>query len=333
MFGIFKSKHERAVDAAAQWLVDMLKPLGQMHRRVLQDSYCLGFLQIVGIHAASKPLGQGAGMNAGALAFEDAMKQIAPRYGDEAAEMLSFIKSENSPQNGAYLSGRKDGDLYMGWKLLGLAPQSHGAAALERFFERARELDRAASAPPPPPWPAPELKRRRPSAPPPITPAPPAPPGRVRVDWGDWTIVGSDLVRQYDFQNLPFAERLMLQVRLTVEMGSFGFPHTHTHMVMQPPVSQEREITRIIIVDSEDGSVEVGPLQVTIALVPGDASMIWFFGDTGKKLLTVLWSMKRIRFLLLEPDEKTIQMALPLETGPDYREALARIQNQVTGRH
>jgi hypothetical protein len=41
--------------------------------------------------------------------------------------------------------------------------------------------------------------------------------------------------------------------------------------------------------------------------------------------------MKRIRFLLLEPDGRTIQMALPLETGPDYRDAFSRIQNQVTG--
>jgi hypothetical protein len=167
MFGIFKSRHDKAADAAASWIVDMLRPVGQLHPRVLQDSYCLGFLQIVGIHAASKPLGQGAGMQAAALAFEDAMKQFAPRHHQEAAEMLSFIKSENSPQNGAYLAGRKDGDTFMGWKLLGLAPESHGAAALERFFERARELDRAPPTPPPPtPRAAPQPERRRPSAPP-----------------------------------------------------------------------------------------------------------------------------------------------------------------------
>lgn len=176
MFGIFKSKHDKAADAAAGWIVDMLKPVGQLHPRVLQDSYCLGFLQIVGIHAASKLLGQGAGMQAAVLAFEDAIKQFAPRHYQEAAELLSFIKSESSPQNGAYLAGRKDGDMYMGWKLLGLAPQSHGAAALERFFDRARELDRAPPPPPPPPpRPAPEAKPKRPSA-------PPAPPGKVRVD-------------------------------------------------------------------------------------------------------------------------------------------------------
>jgi hypothetical protein len=167
MFGIFKSRYDKAADAAASWIVDMLRPFGQLHPRVLQDSYCLGFLQIVGIHAASKPLGQGAGMQAAALAFEDAMKQFAPRHHQEAAEMLSFIKSENSPQNGAYLAGRKDGDTFMGWKLLGLAPESHGAAALERFFERARELDRAPPTPPPPtPRAAPQPERRRPSAPP-----------------------------------------------------------------------------------------------------------------------------------------------------------------------
>jgi hypothetical protein len=215
-----------------------------------------------------------------------------------------------------------------------LHADSPGAAALERFLERTRDLDRTSPTPPPPtPRAALQPERHRPSAPPPITPAPPAPPGKVRVDWGDWTVVGKDLVRQYDFQNLPFAERLMLQIRLTVEMGSFGFPHTHPHMIMQPPISEEQEITRTIVVDSEDGSVEAGPLQVTISRIPGDASLIWFSGDTYKKFLAVLWSMKRIRFLLLEPDGRAIQMALPLETGPDYRDAFSRIQNQVTGGH
>jgi hypothetical protein len=137
MFGIFKSKHEKAADAAAQWIVEMLKPVGQPHPRVLQDSYCLAFLQIVGIHAASKPLGQGAGMQAAALAFEDALKQLAPRHHQEAAELLSFAKSERSSQNAAYLAGRKDGDTYMGWKLHGLAPQSRGARTLFRAGTRA----------------------------------------------------------------------------------------------------------------------------------------------------------------------------------------------------
>jgi hypothetical protein len=45
MFGIFKSRHDKAGGVAARWIVDMLKPVGQIHPRVLQDSYCLGFLK------------------------------------------------------------------------------------------------------------------------------------------------------------------------------------------------------------------------------------------------------------------------------------------------
>jgi hypothetical protein len=94
-------------------------------------------------------------------------------------------------------------------------------------------------------------------------PLPPRPSsGKVRVDWGDWTIVGNDLVRQYDFQNLPFAEKLMLQIRITVEIGSFGIAYSHPHLIMKPPISREREITRTIVCDTEDRSVEVGPMQV-----------------------------------------------------------------------
>jgi hypothetical protein len=104
-------------------------------------------------------------------------------------------------------------------------------------------------------------------------------------------------------------------------------------MIMQPPISEEQEITRTVVVDSEDGSVELGPLQATISRIPGDASLIWFVGAGYKKFLTVLWSMKRIRFVLLEADGRTIQMVLPLETGPEYQDAFSRIQNQVTGGH
>lgn len=330
MFGIFKPRQERAATAAAEFIGRMLEPFGQLHPLVLDDPYCIGFLQMVGVHAASKALGRGAGIEAGYAAFEGALRQFAPRHHQETAHLLSLIRSEGSPYHEAYLDGSKDGDLYMGWKLLGLAPQSHGSAALKRFFDRARELDD----PPLPPRLTTEAEFKRDHRPPSVSPPKPSTPhgapGKVRVDWGDWTIINHDLVRQYDFQNLPFAEKLTLQIRITVEMGSFGFTHSHPHLIMQPPISQEREIVRTILVDTEDGSVEVGPMEVTVALVPGNASMFWFSGENHKKLLTVLWSMKRIRFLLLEPDGRTIQMALPLETG-DYRDAFSRIQKQVTG--
>ncbi len=169
---------------------------------------------------------------------------------------------------------------------------------------------------------------------------PPAPPpkskpysGKVSVDWSAWMIVGNDLVRQFDFQNLPFAEKLMLQIRVTVKMGSFGVAYSHPHLIIQPPISREREIKRTILCDPLDGTTEVGPMEVTIAHVPGDASMFWFFEENSRKFLTVLYAMKRLRFILLGPDGEEIQFALPLHNDPTYRTEFRRIKDQVTAAH
>jgi hypothetical protein len=44
-----------------------------------------------------------------------------------------------------FLSGRKDGDLYMRYRLLHLAPEGAGKAALERFFDNVRRISSPAS--------------------------------------------------------------------------------------------------------------------------------------------------------------------------------------------
>jgi hypothetical protein len=157
--------------------------------------------------------------------------------------------------------------------------------------------------------------------------------GKASVDWSEWMIVGNDLIRQYDFQNLPFAEKLMLQIRITVKMGSFGVAYSHPHLIMKPPISREREIKRTVLCDPDDGTVEVGPMEVTIAHVPGDASVFWFFGADSGKFLTVLYAVKRLRFILLGPDGEEIQFALPLDNDPTYRTEFRRIQDQVTAEH
>jgi hypothetical protein len=179
------------------------------------------------------------------------------------------------------------------------------------------------------------LTQALPKADPPPQPEPQSSPysGKVSVDWSEWMIVGNDLIRQYDFQNLPFAEKLMLQIRITVKLGSFGVAYSLLHLIMQPPISREREITRTVLCDPEDGTVEVGPMEVTIAHVPGDASMFWFFEENSRKFLTALYAMKRLRFILLGPDGEEIQFALPLHNDPTYRTEFRRIQDQVTAAH
>jgi hypothetical protein len=55
MFG-FKSRRTRAVEGVARFIPKMLEPYGQIPAATLRDSYCIGFLQMVGVHVASQSL-------------------------------------------------------------------------------------------------------------------------------------------------------------------------------------------------------------------------------------------------------------------------------------
>ena len=77
--------------------------------------------------------------------FEQALNAIAPAHAAEAAEQLPFLRAGTSSHNEAYNSGRKDGDLYMRYRLLHLGPEGAGKAALERFFDNVRRISSPAS--------------------------------------------------------------------------------------------------------------------------------------------------------------------------------------------
>jgi hypothetical protein len=144
MFGIFKSRSTRAAEETVDFIVEMLAPYGKIPTDALRDPYCIGFLQIVGVHVASKFLksdGKSTLMEKGIAVFEEALKAFAPNQASEVAEQIPFIRSERSPHNEAYLRGVKDGDLFMGYRLLHFAPQQDGEAALERFVDRVRNID------------------------------------------------------------------------------------------------------------------------------------------------------------------------------------------------
>src|SRR6266481_5168426 len=97
MFGIFKSKWTRATESASDFIVEMLGPYRKIPAGALRDRYCMGFLQIVGVHAASKSLGSGSGIEQRMAVFEEALRSFAPRHAGEVAELLPFIRSETVP--------------------------------------------------------------------------------------------------------------------------------------------------------------------------------------------------------------------------------------------
>src|SRR5205809_5547185 len=100
---------------------EKLADSGQLPAAALSDPYCLGFLQMVGVHVASQSLPKGSGMDEAKAVFEQALMRLAPNRAREAAEVLPFLGNDET-----FKRGTKDGDLYMGWTLLHLAPERDG---------------------------------------------------------------------------------------------------------------------------------------------------------------------------------------------------------------
>jgi hypothetical protein len=182
MFGIFKSKWTRAVENSADFIANMFDLYcGRIPASALRDPYCIGFFQMVGVHVASQSLGNVGSMEKPARAFEECLQLCAPRQTAEIAALLRSLRVEGSPNSGAFLSGRKDGDLYIGWRLFNLAPQRVGQAALRRFLDRLEVLE----APQPQPEPVGRKRRERGS------------------DRGRWQLEGKKVFRSYTFADVP----------------------------------------------------------------------------------------------------------------------------------
>src|SRR5215469_5939475 len=149
MFGLFKSNYNRAVAATSASITRLLTSLGHPPDTIFQDPYCLGFLQMVGLHEAGQTLKGSASKKVDEV-LEDALKTIAPAHASDAAEMLSLIKFETSPDNAAYLQGNRDGDTFMRYRLHRVVSQRAGEAALERLSDHVRRehmMPRQASPP------------------------------------------------------------------------------------------------------------------------------------------------------------------------------------------
>ena len=98
---------------------------------------------MVGVYVVSEVMGRGGSLEAEMAISDEALKLFQPRHAADLTELLSSFRSASSPHNGAYLTGRKDADLYMAWKLFNLAPQAQGKAALDRLLSRLRLMQSA----------------------------------------------------------------------------------------------------------------------------------------------------------------------------------------------
>jgi len=155
--------------------------------------------------------------------------------------------------------------------------------------------------------------------------------GRVRATFSPWTIIGDDIAKQYDFQNLggPGTET-MFQVRCTVEMGSLGFLHHHVHFVMQPAIVME-ECYLVAFLATMDEEVESGFFPVKVAYLDGGGNLFWVEDrESARKCLAVLHACKPMQFMVLDKQECLVK--IPLENDSSYRARFSEIQDQVSKR-
>ena len=101
MFGIFRSKQDRAVEAVADFLREKLASSGPLPAGTLSDPYCLGFLQMVGVHVASRLLPNGSGMDEAKAVFEQALirlSRIRPA-GQRMGNQNSYRRRDPEPRS------------------------------------------------------------------------------------------------------------------------------------------------------------------------------------------------------------------------------------------
>jgi hypothetical protein len=322
MFGILRSKRARAVEAVADFFARLFQRHGKVPVGTLRDPYCLGFLQSVGVHVASQSLDKGSGTEAKAV-FEEALQQFAPSHAEEAAELLLFLLADEF-----YLRGKRDGDLYMGWMLLQLAPERDGEAALERFFDRVRQLDSAPnprSVQPPP-------RKAKPAAPP-SRPAPMPPVARNGVGGSvgrhDWVVedktpgfdhpAKEELSRNYDFFGLrPPETTATLRIVCTLEASLVNDGETvildRRLRFYLRPFRLLHEAEFIMRLSPSDGT-SGGEFDVIVGPVVGDndTALIAKYGDRNDvaNCVAAIMSGKDLVFMLRDEKESLVNFVLP----------------------
>jgi len=151
----------------------------------------------------------------------------------------------------------------------------------------------------------------------------------ARRTFSPWALIGNDIARQYDFENLGGqGTKTMFQVRCTVEMGSFGHLFYHVHFIMHPAVVTEN-CFHVAFLATVDEKVESGFFAVRTVCLNGGGNMFWVENpETAQKCLAVLHAGMPMRFMLLNKQECIAK--IPLENDTSYCAKFEEIQERVS---
>jgi hypothetical protein len=178
------SRHARAVEDSAAFIAEMFEMyFGQMPAKALSDPYCLGFIQMVGLHVAFQSLGGESGTDNADMAFEESLKLFAPRRAAHIATLLRRFCDAGRQEAVAFLKGRDDGRAYMVW-----SPPELGRAALRTFTDRFEALETRLPEP---------AHRRLP---------------------GKWQLANRQVFRNYEFAKVT-TPGITTSVRMSVRVG------------------------------------------------------------------------------------------------------------------
>jgi hypothetical protein len=225
MFGMFKSRLERAAGAVEEFIRRQFASAGPLPRAALGDHYCLGFLQGIGLYVAKQAL-QKDDTGEAKVAFEMALIRMSPSQGPEVCGYLSLLE-----EDARFQEGTNDAETYLNWSERRISSESEGRRALQRFVDRLRQVAK-------PPKPA-------------IPGAKPSP----GVSWTDWESVDvsdagdfeakQDICRTYTFSGmggpqgtatltifctlgvtiLPSHDSISLDRKLRFHLTPFRLPH------------------------------------------------------------------------------------------------------------
>jgi hypothetical protein len=271
--------------------------------------------------------------------FEEALKQFAPKQASEAAEILPFLRADES-----YLRGKKDCDLYMGWKVLNLAPQRDGEAALERLFDRMRYINSP-----------PETQVAPPVSPKATAVAPPAPEARIirkgaggSVSCYEWIVENKttgfddpakeELSRTYSFSSMRSPEttatlRIVCSLAASLVNNGEAVSLDRRLRFYLRPFRLPHEADFIMRFSTSDGT-QGGEFDVVAGPVENDSdtALIAKYGGRSDvaSCVAAIMSGKDMVFKLRDEQESLVNFGLPndREFKRLYDETCKRLQDR-----